>query len=296
MYSKKPTQAFFQNTKAKNASDWLKIRNIQAKNSRKQTPNKINNNINNKTKINKQNSKQVNSKQVNSKQVNSKQVKNLKNKQINSKIQNKKTATAKQEIKKPIQKNLNKNIKSNIKELEKSKIINKNKKDEQKKVDIKKQETKKQTIESAVAPKELWRDKPEIKDNKIDKETINNQPKKLIEEPTEEFVKEPVEEITEDLAEELCFNLMGESDPKLITYQKHIQTEVERLWRPPVGIPKGTECSLNFYVNTKGKVENFEIIKKSNILIYDLSILRIAKRFEFDKCLWGKKFTIEFRQ
>jgi len=68
------------------------------------------------------------------------------------------------------------------------------------------------------------------------------------------------------------------------------------LWRPPVGVPKGTECTICFIVNQSGKIEKFEIIKHSKVLIYDLSISRIAKNFKFDRCLWGKKFTIDFRQ
>jgi hypothetical protein len=51
-----------------------------------------------------------------------------------------------------------------------------------------------------------------------------------------------------------------------------------------------------FTVDQEGHVEKFEIIQRSPILIYDLSVLRVAKQFEFDQCLWNKKFTIDFRQ
>lgn len=98
------------------------------------------------------------------------------------------------------------------------------------------------------------------------------------------------------IQEEIHFNLMGESDPQLIKYQESIQKEVTRLWKPPVGVPKGTECSVMFSLNNKGNVEDFEILNKSDILIYDLSILRVARRFKFDKFLWGKKISIDFRQ
>lgn len=94
----------------------------------------------------------------------------------------------------------------------------------------------------------------------------------------------------------LQFSLQSGSDPEMFKYQECIQQEVLRLWRPPVGVSKNTEIRAFFYVNKAGYVERFEIIKKSNVLIYDLSILRVAKKFLFDKCLWGKKFTIDFRQ
>ncbi|MBD3272860.1 hypothetical protein GF385_00725 [Candidatus Dependentiae bacterium] len=100
----------------------------------------------------------------------------------------------------------------------------------------------------------------------------------------------------DNIENEIHFNLMGETDPNLIKYQESIQKEVARLWKPPIGVPKGTECSVKFEINDQGKVKNFEILNKSNILIYDLSILRVAKKFKFDKFLWGRKFTIDFRQ
>ena len=96
--------------------------------------------------------------------------------------------------------------------------------------------------------------------------------------------------------EEIHFNLMGENDPQLIKFQESIQKEVARLWKPPIGVPKGTECAVKFLIDNKGNVKDFEISNKSDILIYDLSILRVARQFKFDKFLWGRKFSIDFRQ
>jgi hypothetical protein len=107
--------------------------------------------------------------------------------------------------------------------------------------------------------------------------------------------KEIPKEVEEQL-EMLHFNMMGETDPKMVMYQQHIQEEVDRLWRPPIGVPKGAECLVQFTVDKCGKVKHFEIIKGSNIVIYDLSIVRVAKKFTFHKCLWGKSFPINFRQ
>jgi hypothetical protein len=101
-------------------------------------------------------------------------------------------------------------------------------------------------------------------------------------------------EPTHDYAD---FNLIGNYDQKdLIFYQRHVQREVDRLWRPPVGVPKGTVCSVLFSIGSDGSIEQFEILKRSDVLIYDLSILRVAKSFQFDKSLWGKQFKIDFRQ
>lgn len=92
------------------------------------------------------------------------------------------------------------------------------------------------------------------------------------------------------------FNLLAESDQELRVYQRSIQNEVSRLWHPPVGVPKGTTCRVMFAVGRDGSIEKFEFVVKSKMLIYDLSVLRVAKQFKFDNCLWGKRFTIDFCQ
>jgi TonB-like protein len=92
------------------------------------------------------------------------------------------------------------------------------------------------------------------------------------------------------------FNFFALSDKEQAIYHKKIQRDVQRLWRPPLGVAKGTKCVVSFVVAQDGKVESFEIIKRSNMLIYDLSIQRVAMNFTFDKSLWGKKFRIDFQQ
>jgi|WetSurMetagenome_2_1015567.scaffolds.fasta_scaffold65742_4 colicin import membrane protein len=93
------------------------------------------------------------------------------------------------------------------------------------------------------------------------------------------------------------FSLVGEYDTKdLRMYHKHVQQEIDQHWRPPVGVPKGTISIGLFKIGSNGTVEKFELIKRSNILIYDLSIIRDARKCQFDKCLWDKQFKVEFRQ
>jgi hypothetical protein len=92
------------------------------------------------------------------------------------------------------------------------------------------------------------------------------------------------------------FNFLTLSDQEQAIYHKKIQQEVQKLWRPPLGAPRGTKCVVSFVVGPDGTIESFEIVKRSNMLIYDLSIQRVAMKFKFDKSLWGKKFRIDFQQ
>ena len=96
--------------------------------------------------------------------------------------------------------------------------------------------------------------------------------------------------------EVLHFNVMGESDPRVIRYQQCIQKEVDRLWKPPLGVSMGTECIVSFIIDRNGSVKSFKIKNPSKVLIYDLSIVCVGKKFKFDKSLWGKAFTINFRE
>ena len=81
------------------------------------------------------------------------------------------------------------------------------------------------------------------------------------------------------------------------TEQFKFASEIGSVWKPPSsGVPKGTTCKVKFVISKDGEVEDFQTIQKSNVIIYDLSILRVAHLFKFDKCLWGKSFVIDFRQ
>ncbi len=77
---------------------------------------------------------------------------------------------------------------------------------------------------------------------------------------------------------------------------RSIVREVNRLWRPPVGVSKGISCRVKFTVGLTGTLELIEFITRSNNLVYDQSISTAVKLFEFDECLWGKQFIVDFCQ
>ena len=99
-----------------------------------------------------------------------------------------------------------------------------------------------------------------------------------------------------DDEEQLHFNVLGETDRMFIRFQGYVQQEIERVWQPPLGVPKGTECTGLFKIGKDGSVQKFELLTRSKILIYDLSIIKVSRNFKFDSCLWGKTFSVDFRQ
>jgi outer membrane biosynthesis protein TonB len=184
--------------------------------------------------------------------------------------------TKKQTIKKTESKQEGKaSVKTKIAEPQKKSVRStQNKKQEKKKI-----EPLKKGSEKNLAKKER---KKEIKKIPV---------KKKEEKPEEEAITEEAPS-----SEQFHFNVMGDADQVFIRYQKYVQQEIENRWKPPLGVPKGTECTVLFEVSSDGAVANFEIVKRSNMLLYDLSITRVAKRFTFDKSLWGKTFKVDFRQ
>lgn len=93
------------------------------------------------------------------------------------------------------------------------------------------------------------------------------------------------------------FSIDGSYDAATISqFQYHVQNEIDRVWQPPVGVPKGTVCSILFVLDNNGNVASCAFAKRSPVLIYDLSIMRIAKELHFHESLWGKQFKIDFCQ
>jgi len=191
----------------------------------------------------------------------------------NAKIKAKKLLQSKKQKVMPENKSVNKNNTAFKEDIEKIKVNSK--KINPKKINI----TKKEEAQKEPVPEEAALEK-EANHEKIDGKV----------ETTDNITDQDIPE------EEMQINLLGENDQEIIKYQESIQKEVSRLWHPPIGVPKGTQCLVKFYIEKNGSVEKYEILQKSNILIYDLSVIQVALKFKFEESLWGKNFSIYFRQ
>lgn len=86
------------------------------------------------------------------------------------------------------------------------------------------------------------------------------------------------------------------TDREMLLYQRVVQQEIERTWQPPLGVPKGTECTVRFEIADNGNIKSVILVHRSDVLIFDLSTLRSARKCMFAQCLWGKIFQVDFRQ
>ena len=96
----------------------------------------------------------------------------------------------------------------------------------------------------------------------------------------EEVIDQPEETIREEEGgdgnnDPIHVGVVDSSDPVTRYHQRVLSQEISRLWTPPLGVRKGTECSATITLDKGGLVKSFNFIKRSNIPIYDLSVLRL---------------------
>jgi outer membrane biosynthesis protein TonB len=171
------------------------------------------------------------------------------------------------------------------------------------------------------AEKKVVQEKPKTVDKKIveKKEEKSEVKPKAIEEqkPIEKDLLIPIPPVvpktlkTSASADPLSGDLEGDTDAQGVVIEldfyhkdssemgvreKLIQQEVDRVWRPPFGVAKGTECRVLVTVAPDGHVKDVQLISKSKVLIFDLSVLRDIRSMKLDKNFGGKRFSICFRQ
>ena len=151
---------------------------------------------------------------------------------------------------------------------------------------------KKLALKKKMVKKKVLKPKPIVKKPELVKKAI---PKP---EPVKQAEVKPAvpKEETVTQQEQMPINLSDNTDPRCDRYQKEVQREISRVWRPPVGVAQGTECVLMVAVGAEGEVKKVELVTKSKVLVYDLSVLQAAKDFQFSKALWDNSLLITFRQ
>lgn len=75
--------------------------------------------------------------------------------------------------------------------------------------------------------------------------------------------------------DEIHVGIIDSSDPITRRHQRIMSEEFNRLWQPPVGVRKGTECQVRITFSKEGAITNIAFVKHSQVPIYDLSILRL---------------------
>jgi hypothetical protein len=76
-------------------------------------------------------------------------------------------------------------------------------------------------------------------------------------------------------------------------YEAVYKTIIEQ-WRPPIGIVKGTSCTVSFTIDQKGLPIDVVFEKKSGVLMFDMSIKTVLAHSIFSSLFVGNRFSIVF--
>ncbi len=77
--------------------------------------------------------------------------------------------------------------------------------------------------------------------------------------------------------------------------QQKLQECLFDLWTPPAGIPSGVACEVLITVGWDGAILETQFLKKTDILMYDLSVQETLEQVIFPHEVWGKQITIAFK-
>ena len=157
---------------------------------------------------------------------------------------------------------------------------------------VSKKPISKSTITKKPAPKKPALKKPVPKQLVAKKPVLKN-PALKKPAPTQPVAEKPGhKQLTSNANTEQVLTL----DERYVKYQAEVQAEILRVWHPPVGVPKESECELLVFVADNGTIEKFEMKKKSKVLVYDLSVMQAVREFKFSSFLRNSSLVITFRQ
>ncbi len=101
----------------------------------------------------------------------------------------------------------------------------------------------------------------------------------------------------DDDSDAIHVGIVDSSDPVTRYHQRIMNEEFHRLWQPPVGVRKGTECHVRMTFSKDGIITSIEFTKRSQVPIYDLSVLRLKlAKMNIPSIFHGTSRTVVFRQ
>ncbi len=79
-----------------------------------------------------------------------------------------------------------------------------------------------------------------------------------------------------------------------VDYYEMVYETIIAQWRPPIGIAKGTSCTVSFAIDNKGMPVDIVLEKKSGVLMFDISIKTGLASITFSSLFVGNRFSIVF--
>ncbi len=100
-------------------------------------------------------------------------------------------------------------------------------------------------------------------------------------------------EIPKTEPDEIVYVTQKEFD--ILRVQQNVQETIAHAWSPPMGIPEDSVYEVLITIGWDGAILEQEVIKKTGILLYDLSVQKAIDQTIFPNELQGKKLTLSFK-
>jgi hypothetical protein len=89
-------------------------------------------------------------------------------------------------------------------------------------------------------------------------------------------------------------SLDSSNEVNTVNYYDVVYKTITDQWRPPIGIVKGTSCTVSFMIDQKGLPVDVVFEKKSGVLMFDISIKTVLVNSTFSSFFVGNRFSIVF--
>lgn len=89
---------------------------------------------------------------------------------------------------------------------------------------------------------------------------------------------------------------LGRDDLLLLNCYETIQSEIERVWQPPVGLSPDLSCTLTVKLDMNGMVQDVQVAESSSVLAYDAVARSAIMNVSFPHPVWGKSILITFKR
>lgn len=87
---------------------------------------------------------------------------------------------------------------------------------------------------------------------------------------------------------------IGQHDLDVLELHDAIRSEIERAWRPPVGLAIGKSCRVKVLVDWSGKIDELSFEESSHVVAFDTSVRHALLKMKFPKVAYGKVLVIPF--
>jgi hypothetical protein len=97
--------------------------------------------------------------------------------------------------------------------------------------------------------------------------------------------------VSDKVIEEECISLSLE-ELELLKKVNYLQTELARVWHPPIIQKINPTCTLEFFVNWQGIIESIKIVESSGVLLFDSAARKALYTMHIPEWAKGKSITI----